>query len=116
MISAGAGGTALHSPVYHLLPADLRRPPSESIAPLITTADNGASALLSPELPALLLFECVLVYMTPEASAALIQWFVDYFAQSQVDTLLASIVYEMFGLNDPFGKVMLNNLQVSLAS
>lgn len=69
-------------------------------------------ALLSPDLPTLLLFECVLVYMTPQASDALIQWFVDYFSASTEATVLASVIYEMFGLDDSFGKVMLNNLKV----
>lgn len=97
-IKLGSGGTALHSPIYHLLPADLRQPPSETLAPLLS--------LLSPSLPTLLLFECVLVYMSPEASHALIQWFVD-----QCSGILGGIVYEMFGLQDSFGKVMHENLR-----
>ena len=51
--------------------------------------------------------------MAPEASSALIQWFVDYFSNdNQEGAVLGGIVYEMFGLNDPFGRVMLNNLKV----
>ena len=73
-------------------------------------SDSGV--LLSPNLPTLLLFECVLVYMSPQASEALVRWFVDYFSTSSTPTVLGSIVYEMFGLNDSFGKVMLNNLKV----
>jgi len=42
--------------------------------------DSEPEPLLSPTLPTLLLFECVLAYMSPAASNALIQWFVDYFA------------------------------------
>ena len=74
--------------------------------------DSGV--LLSVNLPTLLLFECVLVYMSPQASDALVRWFVDYFSTSTTPTVLGSIVYEMFGLNDSFGKVMLNNLKVRL--
>ncbi|KAI0691904.1 S-adenosyl-L-methionine-dependent methyltransferase [Cytidiella melzeri] len=101
------GGTALHSLVYHLLPADLRLPPSETMMILSQTNASNAGVILSPELPTLLIFECVLVYMTPDASAALLQWFVDYFPSA----VLGSVVYEMFGLNDAFGKVMMNNLK-----
>ncbi len=55
--------------------------------------------------------------MTPEASAQLVQWFVDYFSyedstSSRAPRVLGGIVYEMFGLNDPFGRVMVNNLKV----
>ncbi|KIJ65957.1 hypothetical protein HYDPIDRAFT_174736 [Hydnomerulius pinastri MD-312] len=107
-VTLDQGGTALHSPKYHLLPCDLRQPPSKIFPSLI-------GEILSPSLPTLLLFECVLVYMSPEASSAIIQWFVDYFAQSGPDTsgagVLGAIVYEMFGLQDAFGQVMMNNLR-----
>ena len=119
------GGTSLHAPVYNLLSADLRLPPSETLATLLTSSSINPSnpsslrpdPLLSPSLPTLLLFECVLVYMPPEASSSLIQWFVDYFAtNNQKGWVLGCIVYEMFGLGDPFGRVMLNNLKVMTIS
>ena len=80
--------------------------------------------MLSPHLPTLLLFECVLVYMHPSASDALIRWFADYCTGpdpspspstgSNSNTgALGCIVYEMFGLTDAFGRVMLTNLRVS---
>ena len=71
------GGTSLHSPVYHLLAGDLRRPPTESLAPLLA---SPTEPLLSPTLPTLLIFECVLAYMSPAASSAVLQWFTDHFA------------------------------------
>ncbi|OJA08529.1 hypothetical protein AZE42_02449 [Rhizopogon vesiculosus] len=101
------GGQALHSSRYHLLPCDLRKPPADIFPGLFK--DH-----LSPALPTLLLFECVLVYMSPEASSALIQWFVDFFSPSiQISTpgTLGGMVYEMFGLEDAFGQVMMNNLR-----
>jgi hypothetical protein len=105
-------GMGFHSPVYHLLPADLRLPPSEALAALLSpspVSQLGAS-ILSPNLPTLLLFECVLVYMEPSSSGVLIQWFADYFTDRAP---LGGLVYEMFGLGDSFGRVMLNNLLVS---
>ncbi|KAF8558868.1 leucine carboxyl methyltransferase [Imleria badia] len=101
-ITIASGGTALHSNKYHLLPCDLRHPPSTSLAPVL-------DGLLSPSLPTLLLFECVLVYMSPESSSALIDWFVNH--STHDGSILGAIVYEMFGLQDAFGQVMLNNLQ-----
>ncbi|EKM53390.1 uncharacterized protein PHACADRAFT_163699 [Phanerochaete carnosa HHB-10118-sp] len=105
-----SGGTSLHSPRYHLLAADLRLSPNESLAPIMTKSLPGSDPLLSSDLPTLLIFECVLVYMSPEASESLIQWFVDYFSTSS-SGVLGGLVYEMFGLHDSFGKVMLNNLK-----
>ncbi|KAH9834099.1 leucine carboxyl methyltransferase [Rhodofomes roseus] len=105
-ISVANGGTSLHAPKYHLLAGDLRQPPSELLALL--------EPHLSPVHPTLLLFECVLVYMSPQASSALIQGFVDHFdnaARTQGGHgVLGGIVYEMFGLEDSFGKVMKSNL------
>lgn len=104
---SASGGMALHAPTYHLIPADLRKPPSEILPPL--------AGLLSPSHPTLLLFECVLVYMSSAASAAVIQWFVDYFSMPSSSDggcgVLGGIVYEMFGLEDSFGRVMKANLQ-----
>ncbi|KAH9976148.1 S-adenosyl-L-methionine-dependent methyltransferase [Lactifluus volemus] len=108
-ISVGGGGTTLRAPVYNLFPVDLRTPPATSLATLLGSGDEP---LLSPALPTLLLFECVLAYMNPTASNALIQWFVDYFS-APGGGLLGGIVYEMFKLNDAFGRVMLNNLKVT---
>lgn len=81
------------------------------------STSDSTTPLLSPDVPTLLLFECVLVYMTPEASAQLVQWFIDYFSSTDNNAnrkprVLGGIVYEMFGLNDPFGRVMVNNLKV----
>ena len=67
-------------------------------------------AHLEKTIPTLLLFECVLAYMSPDASSAVISWFTDYFTES---AHLGGLVYEMFGLEDAFGKVMQNNLKVS---
>ncbi|KAI0311489.1 leucine carboxyl methyltransferase [Amylostereum chailletii] len=98
------GGATLHSPVYSLLSVDLRSPPEETIKSLLASEHDP---LLSPTLPTLLLFECVLAYMTPDASNGLIHWFVDYVKEGA----LGAIVYEMFGLEDAFGRVMMSNLR-----
>jgi [phosphatase 2A protein]-leucine-carboxy methyltransferase len=109
IILVDLGGQALHSSRYHLLPCDLRNPPADIFPGLF-------KEYLSPALPTLLLFECVLVYMSPEVSSNLIQWFVDFFSPSPrapSPGTLGCAVYEMFGLEDAFGQVMMNNLRVS---
>ncbi|KDQ52823.1 hypothetical protein JAAARDRAFT_137977 [Jaapia argillacea MUCL 33604] len=105
------GGMALHAPRYHLLPVDLRLPPTQALAPLFS--GSSSPPILSPTLPTLLLSECVFVYMSPTSSQALLRWFVDYFSsRSEAGaSVLGGVVYEMFGLGDPFGKVMLQNLK-----
>ncbi|KAF7361400.1 Leucine carboxyl methyltransferase 1 [Mycena sanguinolenta] len=112
-VAVAHGGTGLSSPKYHLLPADLRLPPKETLGKVLA---SGSSPILSPTLPTLLLFECVLVYMSPAESSAVLQWFRDYFSPDG-SGVLGSIVYEMFRLQDSFGRVMVQNLkarQVSL--
>jgi len=66
--------------------------------------------ILSPSLPTLLIFECVLAYMSPEASADLLKWFVQYSVSGR--SVLGCVVYEMFNLQDSFGRVMVSNLKV----
>jgi [phosphatase 2A protein]-leucine-carboxy methyltransferase len=106
------GGTTLHAARYHLLPTDLRRPPAEALAALAAPRPGG-EPLLSRTLPTLLLAECVLVYMPPAASAGIVRWFADHAAPGAV---LGAVVYEMFGLQDAFGRVMLRNLLVRAPS
>lgn len=65
------GGTGLSSQVYHLLPVDLRQPVQGNLDPLV----SASPPVLSPDLPTLFLAECVLVYMQPENSAAIMRWF-----------------------------------------
>lgn len=95
------GGTTLHSTKYHLLPTDLRLPASSSFEQL--------RSILRPDCPTLVLCECVLVYMSPSQSSSIVQWFAEYTDSAP----LGVVVYEMFKLGDPFGKMMKNNLKVS---
>ncbi|CAA7258954.1 unnamed protein product [Cyclocybe aegerita] len=109
-VSLAQGGTALRSPKYYLIPTDIRRPPSEMLESfLYSSFDAEHPAILDPSIPTLLLFECVLAYMSPVDSSRLLDWFVK--VQQKHNGVLGCIVYEMFGLNDSFGRVMVNNLK-----
>ena len=106
------GGTTLHTQKYHLLPADLRLPPSETLEPMLfSPIDPASDSILDPSLPTLLLFECVLAYIFPSASSQLLDWFIKFIKKSPTG-VLGCVVYEMFGLNDSFGRVMVDNLRV----
>lgn len=91
----------LHGEKYHLLAADLRLAPETTLGRLAEILDRSV--------PTLLLFECVLVYMEPRESDGLLRWFVEYFGGK---TAVCGIVYEMFNVEDAFGRVMVNNLKV----
>ncbi|XP_028176195.1 leucine carboxyl methyltransferase 1 [Ostrinia furnacalis] len=87
----------LHADGYHLLGCDLRCL-GEVKRKLAAGGADGA-------LPALLLAECVLVYLRPDAAAALLQHLAAAFPRA------ALLVYEQCNLADKFGEVMLRNLE-----
>jgi len=69
-------------------------------------ADAMLAAGLRGDVPTLFLAECVLVYMQAMHGDSIIQW-----AASAVSSAPSAIaVYEQFNPNDPFGKVMVENL------
>lgn len=78
--------------------ADLRRAPSEQLAPLLSQVNT--------QLPTLFLSECVFPYIDPAATDMVIRWCTSNFPS------ICAVSYDMFGLNDSFGRVMLENLKV----
>lgn len=92
-----ATGT-LHSRSYNVVPCDLRD----------LQALEGAlsSASWDPLAPTYVLCECVLVYMEPTHSAALVRWFGERCPRA------VGVVYEQINPDDAFGQQMVRNLQV----
>ncbi|CAG9796813.1 unnamed protein product [Diatraea saccharalis] len=86
----------LHSDGYHLLGCDLRC--------LGEVRRKLAVGGVSDTAPTLVLAECVLVYLRPDAAAALLRHLAATFQRC------ALIVYEQCNLGDKFGEVMLRNL------
>ncbi|KAH7387604.1 hypothetical protein KP509_16G032100 [Ceratopteris richardii] len=82
---------------YKLLPADLR-----DLSSLDLILDQ---ANIDPSLPTLILAECVLIYLDPDVSRALVQWAGKKFPNS------IFIVYEQIHPDDGFGRQMLKNLE-----
>jgi tRNA wybutosine-synthesizing protein 4 len=60
------------------------------------------------EAPVLVLTECVLVYLKPDEARMILSFVKDYFVGDRL-----FLNYEMIKPDDPFGKVMLENLEVS---
>lgn len=100
---------SLTSSVYAIRSADLRTFQTifQDLIVQPASEHGQSSPVLDSNLPTLILAECVLVYMNQGSSDTLIKWFADTFTQ------ISFIVYEMYGLNDNFGKVMKENLRVS---
>lgn len=92
----------LTSEVLNLIACDLSQPAGEILLPLLN--------ILSPDRPTLILAECVLPYLTPEVSSNILRWFCTNFSNIGV------VTYEMYGLTDPFGMTMVDNLKVSRQS
>ena len=82
---------------YRLLTADLRDIAGLNAALVAAGAD--------PNVPTLLLSECVLVYLEPEESCAIIAWAARAFSRS------VFVTYEQVRPHDAFGVVMSRHLE-----
>ncbi|PRP82504.1 leucine carboxyl methyltransferase 1-like [Planoprotostelium fungivorum] len=87
----------LHSPNYHLMSVDLH-----SVQKL---NDTLVQAGINKSLPTMFISECVLVYLKPEYSDEIVRWSAREFPTSGFAT------YEQIRPNDPFGMVMMDNLE-----
>lgn len=85
--------------MYNLIPGDLRT---------FDELHAKLQSVLDPELPTLILAECVFIYIDTKHSSEILRWFAQGYSQAG----LACILYDPVGLDDSFGKVMINNLQV----
>jgi len=85
----------IHSKSYHLIGVDLC-----DTAALRCRLERAG---LNPKYPTLLLAECVLMYMPPEPSSAVISWAGAWFSSAVFAT------YEPFRPDDKFGQMMLTN-------
>ncbi|KAF9929884.1 hypothetical protein FBU30_001133 [Linnemannia zychae] len=97
-LKVGLGGTELYSKDYCLLSGDLRQF-TEAIVPKLVAQGFDTS------LPTLFLSECVLIYIQPEDSDAIVNW-----VGTNMDAALF-VVYEQINPTDAFGAMMLRNLK-----
>lgn len=110
---------ALHSPSYHIHPVDLRSLSANSPSPeTLPGVEKG--------LPALLISECCLVYLSPSEADQVVSFFSQHLLNSVDDTTskasegseptsqpktpLGLVLYEPIRPNDPFGRTMVSNL------
>ncbi|KAF8948588.1 hypothetical protein BGZ46_005341, partial [Entomortierella lignicola] len=97
-LKLGLGGTELYAKDYCLLSGDLREF-AESIVPRLKAQGFDTS------LPTLFLSECVLIYIQPRDSDAIMEW-----VGTNMDASLF-VVYEQINPTDAFGAMMLRNLK-----
>ncbi|XP_029804650.1 leucine carboxyl methyltransferase 1 [Suricata suricatta] len=90
-------GHLLNSKRYAIIGADLRDLPE--------LEEKLKKCNMNPQLPTLLITECVLVYMTPEQSANLLKWAAHSFKTAMF------INYEQVNMDDRFGQIMVENLR-----
>ncbi|XP_034525453.1 leucine carboxyl methyltransferase 1, partial [Ailuropoda melanoleuca] len=95
--SINPDGHLLDSKRYAIIGADLRDIPE--------LEEKLKKCNMNPQLPTLLITECVLVYMSPEQSANLLKW-----AASSFETAMF-INYEQVNMDDRFGQIMIENLR-----
>jgi tRNA wybutosine-synthesizing protein 4 len=81
---------------YSLLAVDLSE--------LDRVKESLAKAGFDPTLPTLVVSECVLIYMEPEDSDALIDWV------GTTCPRAAFVIYEQISPHDPFGRTMVRNI------
>nr|CAG4649455.1 EOG090X08O3 [Scapholeberis mucronata] len=87
----------LHSGVYHLTSADLRK--------LTEVESKLVECAIDYNVPTLFVFECVLVYMPVQSSHSLLKFIADKFSTT------FCINYEQVNMLDRFGDIMLSNLK-----
>ncbi|PWA87265.1 leucine carboxyl methyltransferase [Artemisia annua] len=81
---------------YKLLPIDLRD---------IQSLNDLISAHMDPSLPTFIIAECVLIYIEPESSRAVVEWASKTFSTS------IFFLYEQILPHDAFGQQMIRNLE-----
>ncbi|XP_010523102.1 PREDICTED: tRNA wybutosine-synthesizing protein 4 isoform X1 [Tarenaya hassleriana] len=82
---------------YKLLPVDLRDIP--------TLSDVISFANMDPSLPTFIIAECVLIYLEPDSSCAIVNWASKTFSTS------VFFLYEQIHPDDAFGQQMIRNLE-----
>ncbi|CAH2039398.1 unnamed protein product [Thlaspi arvense] len=82
---------------YKLLPVDLRDIPK--LRDVISFAD------MDPSLPTFIIAECVLIYLDPDSSRAIVNW------ASETFSTAVFFLYEQIHPDDAFGHQMIRNLE-----
>jgi len=97
------GGTALRSPIYNLLPTDLKTF-CQDVGPKILS-DSEGKPVIELNLPTLIIAECVFIYLEPILTNSIIRWFSQKFSAAVI------ALYDPINFDDAFGRMMISNLR-----
>ncbi|KAL2869353.1 protein C-terminal leucine carboxyl O-methyltransferase ppm1 [Aspergillus lucknowensis] len=109
-------GDALHSPVYHIHPVDLRtlanRAGDTTDVPSVKDPVGQLRETLDVTLPTLILSECCLVYLSPDEAAGVVRYFTEtlFPPSNPKSETLGLVLYEPIRPEDAFGRTMVANL------
>ncbi|KAL2855909.1 S-adenosyl-L-methionine-dependent methyltransferase [Aspergillus pseudoustus] len=110
-VTISDAGDALHSPIYHIHPIDLRTLAHQAEG---STSEDLVARLretVDTTLPTLILSECCLVYLSPDEAAGVVRYFTQtLFTPSNKSETLALVLYEPIRPDDAFGRTMVANL------
>ncbi|KAL2823139.1 leucine carboxyl methyltransferase 1 [Aspergillus granulosus] len=110
-VTISDAGDALHCPIYHIHPIDLRTLAHQSEASTNEEVVTRLRETVDTTLPTLILSECCLVYLSPEEAAGVVRYFTQtLFARSDKSETLALVLYEPIRPDDAFGRTMVANL------
>jgi [phosphatase 2A protein]-leucine-carboxy methyltransferase len=111
-VTISDAGDALHSPIYHIHPIDLRTLAHQSESSANDEPVTRLQETVDTTLPTLILSECCLVYLSPDEAAGVVRYFTKTLFPPSGDTseTLGLVLYEPIRPDDAFGRTMVANL------
>ncbi|KAL2799807.1 S-adenosyl-L-methionine-dependent methyltransferase [Aspergillus keveii] len=111
-VTISDAGDALHSPIYHIHPIDLRTLAHQSESSANDEPVIRLQETVDTTLPTLILSECCLVYLSPDEAAGVVRYFTKTLFPPSGDTseTLGLVLYEPIRPDDAFGRTMVANL------
>ncbi|KAL3445326.1 S-adenosyl-L-methionine-dependent methyltransferase [Aspergillus insuetus] len=111
-VTISDAGDALHSPIYHIHPIDLRTLAHQSGSSANDESVTQLRETVDTTLPTLILSECCLVYLSPDEAAGVVRYFTKTLFPPSGDTseTLGLVLYEPIRPDDAFGRTMVANL------
>ncbi|KAJ0424815.1 S-adenosyl-L-methionine-dependent methyltransferase [Aspergillus carlsbadensis] len=112
-VTISDAGDALHSPIYHIHPIDLRTLAYQSESSM--NEEEAVTILretVDTTLPTLILSECCLVYLSPDEATGVVRYLTQTLFPPSGDKseTLGLVLYEPIRPDDAFGRTMVANL------
>ncbi|KAL2844216.1 S-adenosyl-L-methionine-dependent methyltransferase [Aspergillus pseudodeflectus] len=111
-VTISEAGDALHSPIYHIHPIDLRTLAQQSESSANDESVTRLRDTVDTTLPTLILSECCLVYLSPDEAAGVVRYLTQtlFPPSGGKSATLGLVLYEPIRPDDAFGRTMVANL------